>query len=391
MNEAEKVTAEVYDSDIKLYIEDNAVVGFNLNGSTCIYIEDLLKIYGGRIEQADNGDLVVYFDEDRVWLINTRRYIETKIFEMTEDPVEVAIRDESDIERVSEIIKGIDDAVYFYAGRAEWTTDAEKGIMTLDFGYKYNRETVDYVRECAEKLCDMTIGLNDYQKVKFVHDCLIELAEYDTRTADEVKEGKRPSSTKAFDIVGVFKDNLAVCQGYTEAFYYLMRELGIECKIAEGMSFDGFGHSWNLVKLDGEWYHVDVTWDDRGGKEGLSYIHFCVTDDWIKRSREYNEKKFGVECSSMKYNWFLMNGRYIEEADTDLFYELLREAYSMGKDLEFVFADSEVMEKFIDEIIKGKVIHEWLNDMGYGEKSVWYSKNERVLWLKIFIEKPTEA
>ena len=75
----------------------------------------------------------------------------------------------------------------------------------------------------------------------------------------------------------------------------------------------------------------------------------------------------------------------------DRFYELLREAYEAGEDLEVVFSDTAVMEKFIDEIIKGKVIHEWLNDMGYGEESVWYSKNERALWLKIFIEKPFEA
>lgn len=51
----------------------------------------------------------------------------------------------------------------------------------------------------------------------------------------------------------------AVCQGYAEAYMDLLRRVGIECII---VTSEEMNHAWNQVKLDGAWYHVDVTWDD---------------------------------------------------------------------------------------------------------------------------------
>ena len=51
----------------------------------------------------------------------------------------------------------------------------------------------------------------------------------------------------------------AVCQGYAEAYMDLLRRVGIECIV---VTSEEMNHAWNQVKLDGAWYHVDVTWDD---------------------------------------------------------------------------------------------------------------------------------
>lgn len=63
----------------------------------------------------------------------------------------------------------------------------------------------------------------------------------------------------------------------------MLLEVGIENKIIEGVAGSSL-HAWNLVKLDGKWYHLDTTWDDPlpdvPGR--ITYEHYNLTDDQIK-------------------------------------------------------------------------------------------------------------
>lgn len=69
------------------------------------------------------------------------------------------------------------------------------------------------------------------------------------------------NSTKPFRLteVGVFLKNKANCQGYSLAYAILMEKVGIP---VEFVSSDEMSHMWNMIKIGGQWYHVDVTWDD---------------------------------------------------------------------------------------------------------------------------------
>ena len=51
------------------------------------------------------------------------------------------------------------------------------------------------------------------------------------------------------------------------------------------------GHAWNLVRLDGEWYHMDVTWNDGGAEwdENARSAYLLVTDDFMRQSRVWDE------------------------------------------------------------------------------------------------------
>lgn len=88
----------------------------------------------------------------------------------------------------------------------------------------------------------------------------------------------------------------SVCAGYARAYQYLMQQLGIPCYYCTG--YAGENHAWNIVRLDGVYYNVDVTWDDTEPatydyfnksdrqyasthmRTGLSvYLPACVTDD----------------------------------------------------------------------------------------------------------------
>ncbi len=125
-------------------------------------------------------------------------------------------------------------------------------------------------------------GMSDREKVKVVHDWLVEHVKYDY---DSYLKGAVPqiSHTSA----GALIRGIAVCDGYAKAFQKVMKELGISCDIVNGHA-QGAGHAWNRVKLSGTWYHVDVTFDDPvvNGKNTNTkphYTYFLKTSKQMKR------------------------------------------------------------------------------------------------------------
>ena len=80
-------------------------------------------------------------------------------------------------------------------------------------------------------------------------------------------------------MASVIQDGVAVCDGYCKAFQFFMDVLGIECEIQTGQN-----HAWNRVKVGGQWYLVDCTWDDpiyyyNGVRqEVLQYRYFMVRE-----------------------------------------------------------------------------------------------------------------
>lgn len=88
----------------------------------------------------------------------------------------------------------------------------------------------------------------DEEKELFIHNALIEKAEYATSSA---------MNQSAYSAL-VSGDT--VCAGYARAFQYLMQQVGIPCYYCTGYS--GEDHAWNIARIDGKFYNVDVTWDD---------------------------------------------------------------------------------------------------------------------------------
>lgn len=102
---------------------------------------------------------------------------------------------------------------------------------------------------------------DDYEKEKYVHNRLLELVEY---------QSGAPMSQSAYSAL---VNGKTVCAGYARAFQYLMHQLGIPCYYCTGYS--GENHAWNIIYLYGEYYNVDLTWDDT---EPATYRYFNKTD-----------------------------------------------------------------------------------------------------------------
>ena len=101
----------------------------------------------------------------------------------------------------------------------------------------------------------------EYEREKYVHDTLIQKTEYDAEAA---------FSQSAYSALVLGR---SVCAGYARAFQYLMCRMGIPTYYCTGSS-EG-SHAWNIVKLGGEYYNVDLTWDD---SDPVSYYFFNRTD-----------------------------------------------------------------------------------------------------------------
>lgn len=99
-------------------------------------------------------------------------------------------------------------------------------------------------------------GKSDYQKIKMVHDYLIDTIEYESDL----------NQSNIYDIYGALIERRCVCEGYAKTFQYIMNEVGIENVIVIGVATNSKNetenHAWNYVKLNEQWYAVDVTWDD---------------------------------------------------------------------------------------------------------------------------------
>lgn len=95
-----------------------------------------------------------------------------------------------------------------------------------------------------------------YEKVLTIHDWIIDNVEYD----EELKEHNNGNA------YGALCDNIAVCEGYAEAFKYMMDALEVPCITVCGIGKNSDGkeekHAWNYVYIANKWYAVDTTWDD---------------------------------------------------------------------------------------------------------------------------------
>ena len=98
------------------------------------------------------------------------------------------------------------------------------------------------------------------------------------------------AANHGYDMYGALVKHSCVCQGYAETMFYLLREAGLSCVIA---SSENINHAWNIVKIRGNWYHIDATWDDPvWDMPGRSYHdYFLVSFDTMNKNTLINHTK----------------------------------------------------------------------------------------------------
>ena len=151
-------------------------------------------------------------------------------------------------------------------------------------------------------------GMSDYDKELAIHDWIIGWAEYDKGVLSNAPDAKPdPDNDNPY---GLLINKSAICEGYTMTFQLFMDMLGIECIRVDGTS-TAYGitepHAWNMVKLDGEWYCVDVTWNDPVGSRNTNiYVfhkYFNVTSEFLRDNKHSWDEDAAPEATATEYAW----------------------------------------------------------------------------------------
>ena len=108
--------------------------------------------------------------------------------------------------------------------------------------------------ENAKNKVKQTLTGTDYDKIKTLHDWIVDYMYYDSSSAHKAS------------VYGAFAEKKGVCEAYARVFKYILDDTGIENILVTGKATNSSGvtedHMWNYVKLNGTWYAVDATWDD---------------------------------------------------------------------------------------------------------------------------------
>ncbi len=130
-------------------------------------------------------------------------------------------------------------------------------------------------------------GQSDFEKALALHDWITENSEYDRTVTYFAPEN-------------LFLYHTGVCNAYMKAYTLLLTAVGIESKEVTGTANGGL-HGWNLVKLDGEWYHVDCTWDDPLTDGWERHDYFCVPDDIMREDHIWNAADYPAATGTKYY------------------------------------------------------------------------------------------
>ena len=148
-------------------------------------------------------------------------------------------------------------------------------------------EAISIVENIKHSTIKSLNSKSDYEKALYVHDALVNSLEYDSSTIN------------SHNIYGALVEKSAVCEGYAKAFKYILDELNIDCILVNGTATNSSGktesHMWNYIRLDGNWYGVDVTWDDPiivGGfsKNIIRHDYFCKGGNVFNESHVASSK-----------------------------------------------------------------------------------------------------
>ena len=194
-----------------------------------------------------------------------------------------------------------DDVTIGWEYRIESTLPISDAYISGDRAGLSDREleTLDMASAILDKI--ITPGMTDVEKEAAVYEWLTTKLESENGFLTVIP----PDTDESDNPYGVLKYRSAVCVGYATTFRLFMQMLGIECMVIHDSSLS---HSWNLVRLDGDWYHTDCYFDSPEG----SYRHFNINDAVRAQEQDWNTDFFPA-ANGTKYNYAVYHCETLED------------------------------------------------------------------------------
>ena len=217
---------------------------------------------------------------------------------------------------------------------------------------------------------------NDFEREEYINNYIIDNCKYDDAAAenDDVQGNEN-------DAYGALVDGKAVCEGYARAFQLLCNKANIDCVLLSGTA-DSDNHAWNGVKIGGDWYQIDVTWDDVDDFIYDSHEYFNLTDSLMYEEHTLSPKYSEIDaesflnleswcnfyvpkCTAEKYNYhnYCYNYKYPTVSnldDSDNVSTAIAKAAKNGEEYFVVIVDENVNYDDVYDEVRNGYMYDWL-------------------------------
>ena len=236
-----------------------------------------------------------------------------------------------------------------------WFNTGLYGIKLVidDKGYPTVENVVADLKAQCEKTCT-----TDYEKAVWFNDWLVENCRYDFSYSYCAPEG-------------ALARGLGTCEAYHRAYVMLLNSVGIATD-----RISGDGHVWTGVQLDGNWYHIDTTWDDAGYEDNsvdLQHLYFGLNDELMNQIHSSVTSSNGISAHSLEDNYFIKTGKIKKWSDQ--YVSTIREHLNNGENTFDITINDSMIDSY-KQIIYYLVAYQLSNTDWGGEKlTVTYSEN----------------
>ncbi|MBR1717791.1 MAG: hypothetical protein IJ715_00810 [Bacilli bacterium] len=212
---------------------------------------------------------------------------------------ESCIEDVNDIAASETVLSYINNFVSTYNSYNKIYINVNNfGRINVSINKIYNDDEIKKINEKIDLVYNEIINdkMSDLDKIKAVHDYIINHTVYDEERANEIKNNIESneihSSNTAF---GPLFTGKAICGGYTDTMALFLDKMGLP-----NIKVSSKNHIWNAVYLNGKWLHLDLTWDDPvviNGPNTLTYNYYLLTSEELSNKAD-NQHSYDLNVFS---------------------------------------------------------------------------------------------
>ena len=169
---------------------------------------------------------------------------------------ENCINDLKEIANDNILLSKVNDYVHPYNSFKNLNTKvSSKNVITVSVDKNY---TSSEIEELNKRVSDILYELNissmsdTTEKIRSIHNYIIKNVVYDDEMAQNNKSSYRSNTA-----YGALVQGYAICTGYSDAMALFLDKMNIP-----NIKVSSDEHVWNLVYIDGNWLHLDLTWND---------------------------------------------------------------------------------------------------------------------------------
>ena len=178
----------------------------------------------------------------------------------------------------------LDHPEIFYSVTFTYRYYPDSGFVEMTPEYLFKKKQVQEHQKAMEsrvkKLARQAEKMNEWEKEQYIHDFICENVRYD-----------KLKKAYSHEIIGPLGQGVGVCEGIAKSVKILCDALGIWCIVAVSHNNPEkkikYRHAWNILKLQGKYYHLDVTFDNSLGKEkGIRYDYYNLSDEQLFKDHQ---------------------------------------------------------------------------------------------------------